>query len=57
MNSANIRKQHGSIHRIREFELEKVSSAQFKVVSLVFPVQLKFFIFFFTTKPKGELIG
>lgn len=57
MNSANIRKQHGSIHRIREFELEKVSSAQFKVVLLVFPAQMKFFIFFFTTKPKGELIG
>lgn len=24
MNTSSVRKQHGSIHRIREFELEKV---------------------------------
>lgn len=27
MNSSSLRKQHGSIHRIREFDLEKVSKS------------------------------
>ncbi|XP_055311394.1 probable myosin light chain kinase DDB_G0284661 [Sitodiplosis mosellana] len=36
MNSSSLRKQHGNIHRIREFELEKVNlSDEFDILQIV----------------------